>query len=136
MAIREDSGPEFWIGRSGCNRRLASTVAHGGSGRLRPRPSPDASRRGGIGRRNGLKIRWPSGRPGSIPGVGTFIHSYASYHLAHFRNASDLALQLGHQNTEVLFAHYRELVTPEAAARYWEIQPDGGTKLVPMEATG
>ncbi|HUF63040.1 MAG TPA: hypothetical protein VMN36_13265 [Verrucomicrobiales bacterium] len=50
-------------------------------------------------------------------------HSYASYHLAHFRNASDLALQLGHHNTEVLFAHYRELVSPDAAAAYWKIYP-------------
>ena len=29
------------------------------------------SPRGGIGRRDGLKIRWPSGRPGSSPGAGT-----------------------------------------------------------------
>ena len=36
-----------------------------------PLPIVSSSPRGGIGRRIGLKIRWPSGRPGSNPGAGT-----------------------------------------------------------------
>ena len=50
-------------------------------------------------------------------------HSFASYHLAHFRNAAGLALEMGHVSPHVLFAHYRELVTPASAARYWGIRP-------------
>lgn len=50
-------------------------------------------------------------------------HSYASYHLAHFKDASRLALELGHGTTAMLFAHYRELVRPEEAEKYWNIQP-------------
>lgn len=51
-------------------------------------------------------------------------HSYASYHLAKFQDAPSLALQLGHKTTATLFSYYREVVTPEAAASYWNIQPE------------
>lgn len=50
-------------------------------------------------------------------------HSYASYHLAQHRDAAALALELGHTNPRIIFEHYRELVTPEAAAEYWGIAP-------------
>lgn len=53
-------------------------------------------------------------------------HSFASYHLAHFRDAAQLALELGHTTTEVLFNHYREVVTPEEAEKYWKIGPEEG----------
>lgn len=48
-------------------------------------------------------------------------HSYASYHLAHFRDAAKTALNMGHISTALLFNTYRELVTPEEAAEYWAI---------------
>ncbi len=51
-------------------------------------------------------------------------HSFASYHLAKHKNAALTALQLGHADTTMLFAHYRELVKPAAAERYWEIVPE------------
>jgi integrase len=50
-------------------------------------------------------------------------HSFASYHLALFKNASSTALELGHHDTRVTFAHYRELVKPKEAERYWKIRP-------------
>lgn len=50
-------------------------------------------------------------------------HSYASYHLAKYQNAAHLALELGHATTDMLFKHYREVVTPEAAEQYWQIVP-------------
>jgi integrase len=50
-------------------------------------------------------------------------HSFASYHLALHRNAAATALELGHTETRTLFAHYRELVTPEAAQEYFSILP-------------
>jgi integrase len=50
-------------------------------------------------------------------------HSFASYHLAHFRDAAALALEMGHVSPHMVFTHYREVVPPEVAARYWEIRP-------------
>jgi len=49
-------------------------------------------------------------------------HSFVSYHLAHFGSAAKTALEAGHSEA-MLFAHYRELVTPEAAAEFWAIRP-------------
>ena len=34
--------------------------------------------------------------------------------------------ELGHMNAAVTFAHYRELVRPKEAARYWQIKPARG----------
>jgi integrase len=50
-------------------------------------------------------------------------HSYASYHLALHQNAPELSLHMGHTSPQMVFAHYREVVTPEAAARYFAIRP-------------
>jgi integrase len=49
-------------------------------------------------------------------------HSYGSYHLAKFQDAPALALQMGN-SVEVIMKHYRELVKPKEAARYWQIKP-------------
>jgi integrase len=49
-------------------------------------------------------------------------HSFCSYHLAQFENAAKTALEAGHSET-MLFAHYRELVTPEAAEEFWAVTP-------------
>jgi integrase len=50
-------------------------------------------------------------------------HSFASYHLAHFNDAAALALELGHTSSHLVFQHYRQLVRPKEAKRYWEISP-------------
>jgi integrase len=50
-------------------------------------------------------------------------HSYASYHLACFRDPRELALEMGHTRSEVTFRHYRELVKPAEAERFWRIVP-------------
>jgi integrase len=50
-------------------------------------------------------------------------HSYTSYHLAKFKDANALALQLGHTTTKMLFKHYREVVSPQEAQKYWMIVP-------------
>ncbi|HEX5400470.1 MAG TPA: hypothetical protein VFY06_15590 [Verrucomicrobiae bacterium] len=57
-------------------------------------------------------------------------HSFCSYHLAHFGNAAQTAIQAGHSET-MLFRHYREMVTPEAAAEFWQIKPgkEDGEKI-------
>jgi len=49
-------------------------------------------------------------------------HSFASYHLAAFQNAGKTALEAGHTE-QILFANYREIVTPEQAKEFWSITP-------------
>jgi integrase len=61
-------------------------------------------------------------------------HSFASYHLARFKNAASTALELGHHDSRVTFAHYRELVKPKDAERYWIIRPARTAKIVPLMA--
>ena len=48
-------------------------------------------------------------------------HSFASYHLAHYRDAARTALELGHTESGTLFRHYRELVRPLEATLFWQI---------------
>src|SRR5262249_25035769 len=50
-------------------------------------------------------------------------HGFASYHLARFNNAGALALELGHASAHLVFQHYRQLVRPKNAERYWSIAP-------------
>lgn len=64
--------------------------------------------------RAGLLENWPK---------NALRHSFGSYHLEHFRNAPALALEMGN-SPDVIFAHYRELVKPSEAARYWQILPN------------
>ena len=45
-----------------------------------------------------------------------------AYHLAEHQSAEKTALEMGHRDTKMLFEHYRELVTKEAAKRYWKIR--------------
>lgn len=56
--------------------------------------------------------KWPS---------NALRHSYASYHLAHFKDAAALALEMGHTNTGMIFQHYREVVKPKDAEGYWKV---------------
>jgi integrase len=50
-------------------------------------------------------------------------HSYASYHLAHFKNINELATQMGHTDTKLIFRHYRRVVSKSQAVDYWGITP-------------
>jgi integrase len=72
----------------------------------------------------GLK-NWPS---------NALRHGFASYHLAHFKDAAKLALELGHTSQDLIFRHYRELVKPAQAAKYWNIRPATQTNLVALSA--
>ena len=63
-------------------------------------------------------------------------HSFASYHLAKFQDAPRTALDLGHVSPRMVFNHYREVVTPEEAERYWNISPaKEAENVVPMTAS-
>jgi integrase len=71
-----------------------------------------------------LTRKWPS---------NALRHSFASYYLARFDNAGKLALQLGHVGQDLIFRHYRELVTRVDAKRYWNIVPEiKSAKVVPF----
>jgi integrase len=62
-------------------------------------------------------------------------HSFASYHLALNQNQNQLADILGHTNSRLIFAHYRELVMPDQAARYFNIMPPApATNVVSIAA--
>jgi len=49
-------------------------------------------------------------------------HSFCSYHLAKSESAAKTALQAGHAE-QMLFAHYRELVTLSQAQAFWSVFP-------------
>ena len=50
-------------------------------------------------------------------------HSFASYHLAHHKDAAKTALEMGHNSQKLLFTNYRELVKPSQDAEFWKIAP-------------
>jgi integrase len=60
-------------------------------------------------------------------------HSFVSYRLAATGNAAQTALESGHDQA-VLFAHYRELVKPKDAERFFEIMPasEASEKIVSL----
>jgi integrase len=59
-------------------------------------------------------------------------HSFASYHLAHFKDAPALALEMGHAGCNMIFAHYRQIVRPAEALRYWNITPAEPGKVLEL----
>ena len=50
-------------------------------------------------------------------------HTFASMHLAHFKNQAETATELGHMGLAMLYRHYRERVKPAEAALFWKIRP-------------
>jgi integrase len=69
--------------------------------------------------------RWPS---------NALRHSFGSYHLARYNDANKTALLMGHRSTDVLFNHYRNLVKPEAAERFWKLAPAAGGNVIQFAA--
>jgi len=63
------------------------------------------------------------GRDAGVPWQPNALrHSYASYRLAQIQDAAKVALEMGN-SPQMLFRHYRELVTPEAASDWFGIMP-------------
>ncbi len=60
-------------------------------------------------------------------------HSAASYQLAQNKDAPRTALNLGH-SPDILFRHYREVVTPEDAERFFNICPSPVSLAVTTQA--
>ena len=61
-------------------------------------------------------------------------HTYGSFYLAHHEDAAKTALQMGN-SVDVVFHHYRDLVTRESAAEFWEIRPNAGKEVQFKKAT-
>lgn len=60
-------------------------------------------------------------------------HSYGSYRLAKCQDAAKVSLEMGN-SPQMVFAHYRELVKPKEAERYWKIVPGvKGANVVEFE---
>ena len=51
-------------------------------------------------------------------------HTFASYHLAYFKNPALTAHEMGHRDQEMLYRHYRELVTSAEAQEFWNLNPE------------
>ena len=49
-------------------------------------------------------------------------HSFISYRLAVLHGTARVAVEAGN-SPEVIFAHYRELVTPETAEEWFKVKP-------------
>jgi len=49
-------------------------------------------------------------------------HSFISYRLAILHDTARVALEAGN-SPQVIFGHYRELVTPEAATAWFNVKP-------------
>lgn len=60
-------------------------------------------------------------------------HSFASYRLAQTQNAAQVALECGN-SPQMIFRHYRELVTPRDAAAWWAIEPKRASNVILMQA--
>lgn len=60
-------------------------------------------------------------------------HSFASYRLAVCKSAAEVALEMGN-SPRMVFEHYRELVTPAEAEKWWKIQPASSDKVISINA--
>ena len=58
-------------------------------------------------------------------------HSFCSYRLAAIKNAAQVALEAGN-STQMIFAHYRQLVTEAEGLKWFSILPDAESNIVPM----
>ena len=61
-------------------------------------------------------------------------HSFASYRLAQTQNAAQVALECGN-SPKIIFAHYRELVKPADALKWFAVAPELPANVMPLAAT-
>lgn len=71
--------------------------------------------------RDEAKVPWPH---------DVLRHSFASYHLALFRDEVATQYELGHADRDILYNHYRDIVTHEDAVSYFSIMPNSDSKMV------
>ena len=80
------------------------------------------------------KVRAGSKSLGILPWKSNALrHSAASYHFARHGDASRTCSMLGQKDDQVLFDHYRSLVKPADARRFYAIKPPAnGRKIIPL----
>jgi integrase len=61
-------------------------------------------------------------------------HSFASAHYAFHRDPARTAVIMGHRDQNMLLTHYRDLMKPSDAAKYWQIAPEtaSSAKIIPL----
>lgn len=59
-------------------------------------------------------------------------HSFISYRVAQIQNVNQVALEAGN-SPQMIFRHYRELVTPAEAKRWFGILPVKASNVVPLQ---
>lgn len=60
-------------------------------------------------------------------------HSFGSYHLALHKNEALTAAEMGN-SPAVIFHHYRAVVTPESAAKFWNLTPVDAENVIEFAA--
>ena len=60
-------------------------------------------------------------------------HSFASYRLADVQNAAQVALEMGN-SASVVFRHYRELVKPADAVKWFNVRPETPANVTSLAA--
>jgi hypothetical protein len=60
-------------------------------------------------------------------------HSFISYRLADLQDTNRVALEAGN-SPQMIFRHYRELVTPEQARKWFSIAPAMSDKVIAISA--
>jgi integrase len=61
-------------------------------------------------------------------------HSFISYRLAEIQDMNRVALEAGN-SPQMIFRHYRELVTPQEAKTWFAITPEAAPNVVPIHAS-
>ena len=61
-------------------------------------------------------------------------HSFCSYRLAENKNAAQVALEAGN-SPQMIFQHYRQLVTEAEATRWFAIRPKAPANVVPLASS-
>jgi Site-specific recombinase XerD len=85
-----------------------------------------AGRTGPVAPRNLQKLRRATMKAAKIekwpPDV--LRHSFASAHYAFHRDPARTAVIMGHRDQNMLLTHYRDLMKPSEATKYWNLVPD------------
>src|SRR4029077_4899466 len=61
-------------------------------------------------------------------------HSFCSYALEAEKDLKTLASEMGHTDPDLLYRHYREMVSSVAARKYWSLVPTRSRNIVPIAA--
>jgi integrase/recombinase XerD len=61
-------------------------------------------------------------------------HSFASAHYAFHKDPARTAVIMGHRDQNMLLTHYRDLMKPSEAKKYWQIAPETtrDVKIIPL----